>query len=388
MSPAPCASSRPTAEQRARVTRRVTLVGALVNLALSALKILVGILAHSQSLVADGIHSLSDLLSDALVFYAAHHARQAADVQHPYGHGRFETAATLGLALLLLLVAADVAWDATRHLFAPATLSHPGVIALYVALSSVITKEWLYHYTRHAARRVRSEMMYANAWHHRSDAASSVVVFIGVGGTVMGLPYLDAVAAAIVALMIARIGIDLAVGSLRELVDTGLDAQRIQTIRNTILTVGGVRDIHMLRTRRLGGAAMADVHVMVEPYLSVSEGHMISLMVEQRLKRAIDELEDVTVHIDSEDDEATSSCLGLPLRAEILRRIDEAWRHLPQARERSRVVLHYLAGKIEIDVYFPLHEPVGGIQAEALAGSLQQALGAWTEIRRVRVYFG
>jgi len=381
-------SARPNVEQRAQVTRRVTWIGVWINVVLTILKILVGILAHSQSLIADGIHSLSDLLSDGVVLYAAHHARQAADAQHPYGHGRFETAATLGLAVLLLLVGAGLVWDAGNRLFSPAMLLRPGVIVLYVALLSVVTKEWLYHYTRRAARRVHSDMMLANAWHHRSDAVSSVVVFIGVAGTMAGLPYLDAVAATIVGLMIAKIGVDLTLGALRELVDTGLDDQRIRTIRDTILAVGGVSNIHMLRTRRLGGVAVADVHVLVEPRLSVSEGHMIGLMVEQRLKQVVDDLGEVTVHIDPEDDEATSTCLELPLRVEALRRIEEAWRPIPEASARTQIVLHYLSGKIEIDVYFPFHDRVSVIHAESLSQELGHALAHHAEFRQVRVYFG
>jgi cation diffusion facilitator family transporter len=379
---------RPDSLERARLTRRVTVVGGVVNLLLSGLKIVFGVLGNSQSLVADGIHSLSDLLTDVLVLYAAHHAQQEPDEQHPYGHARFETAATLGLSLFLFLVAAGLIWDAVSRLFHPESLLQPGISALYVAALSIASKEWLFHYTRIAAKRIRSDMLRANAWHHRSDAISSIVVLVGVAGTMAGLPYLDAVATVLVGFMIAKIGWDLGWGSVQELVDTGLEANRIQAIRDTILSVGGVRDIHMLRTRRLGGSAAADVHVLVEPRLSVSEGHMISLIVEQRLKEQIDELEDVTVHIDPEDDESAPPCTGLPLRAEAISRLDKAWRDIPEAQARTRVVLHYLGGAIDADVYLPLTATPGIGERSRIESALQSALASNSGFRTIRVYFG
>lgn len=287
-------------EERKRTTQQVTLVGALINTLLSVVKIAVGLIAQSQALVADGIHSLSDLLSDVLVYVAAQHAGHGPDSDHPYGHGRFETAATLGLGILLVMVALGISWDAVSRLFTPEKLLHPGPMALYAAALSIVAKEALYHYTVRAARRIRSDMLQANAWHHRSDAASSIVVLVGVAGTMAGLPYLDAIAAFAVGLMVAKIGWDLGWPAFQELVDEGLDEDRIKYIREIIFAVGGVDAIHMLRTRKIGGLASADVHVLVAPWISVSEGHMISQLVTDQLLLEVEELSDVTVHIDPE----------------------------------------------------------------------------------------
>jgi len=374
-----------TPAERSRLTKRVTLVGAVANLVLSALKIIFGFIGHSHALIADGIHSLSDLLSDGLVYFAAHHSQHEPDEQHPYGHGRFETAATLGLALLLFLVAGGLIWDATERLFSPETLLQPTAIALYVAGLSVLVKEWLYHYTQKTARHIGSDMMRANAWHHRSDAISSIVVLVGVAGTMAGLPYLDAVAAVVVGVMIGRIGWELGWGSVQELVDTGLDADRIEEIRGTILSVGGVRDIHMLRTRSLGGQASADVHVLVDPYLSVSEGHMISLMVEQSLKRKIDEIKDVTVHIDPEDDETAPPCIGLPLRAQLLPRLQAAWADIPLAAKADSFMLHYLNGKVEVDLHFDDLSCEPNCEEQLLA-DLQRAVADIPDVGRIRLF--
>lgn len=375
------------ASERSRIMRRVTLVGALVNLVLSVLKVVFGFIGQSHSLIADGIHSFSDLLSDGLVFFAAHHAHQAPDEQHPYGHGRFETAGTLGISLFLFFVAAGLIWDATERLFDPDTLLDPTPIALYVAAISVIAKEWLYHYTRIAAVRINSNMMRANAWHHRSDAVSSVVVLVGVGGTMAGLAYLDAIASVLVGMMIAKIGWELGWGSVQELVDTGLEPDRIEAIRATIIKVDGVRGIHMLRTRRMGGSASADVHILVDPELSVSEGHMISLMVERSLTREIQELDDVTVHIDPEDDEKAPPCLGLPTRSRVIAILDDLWRDYPRLRGRTRLVLHYLSGKVHVDIYLPLESVTEMDQRESIQRDIQQSVADHKEFGNVRAFF-
>ena len=369
------------------------MVGGLVNLGLSVVKVGAGVLWHSQALIADGIHSLSDLLSDGLVWYAGRHAAQGPDLEHPYGHGRYETLATLALGILLLAVAVGIGWDAGKRLFAPDELLRPQPLALAVILVSILVKEWLYWWTLGYARRVRSDMLHANAWHHRSDAVSSVVVLVGVGGTLVDLPYLDAVAAVVIAVMIAHIAWRLGRQSIRELVDTGLEAERLAVIEKTIGAVGGVRSIHTLRTRKHGWQTALDVHVLIDPRVSVSEGHMIALLVEERLKSRIDEITDVTVHIDSEDDEpkdgeAEPGSAALPTRAEVLARLGRLWQGVSEVTECRRVVLHYLNGRIDVELYFPLGVCAGeGSRAEEIRDRLGSALAADLVFNQVFVYF-
>lgn len=377
-------------ERRAEAISRTAVIGGLVDLGLSVVKVGAGVLWHSQALIADGIHSLSDLLSDGLVWYAGRHAAQAPDLEHPYGHGRYETLATLFLGGLLLAIAVGIGWDAGKRLFAPAELLQPRPLALVAALVSIVTKEWLYWWTLGYARRVRSTMLHANAWHHRSDAVSSIVVLVGIGGTLMGLPYLDAIAAALIAVMIARIAWRLGWQSIRELVDTGLEAEHLDAIRETIGSVGGVRDIHTLRTRRHGWQASVDVHALVDPLVSVSEGHMIAQLVENRLKSQVDEVTDVTVHIDPEDDEMGQASVEFPTRAEALARLGQLWEGgVSEATRRRRTVLHYLNGRIDVEVYFPLDVCAGeDSRAENIRGRLQSALKADPIFNQVFVYFG
>lgn len=339
---------------RYRETIKVTLIGSVVDLLLGVFKIQFGFLSQSQALIADGIHSLSDLATDAIVLYATKHSHTEADEEHPYGHGRFETVATVGLGIALLVVAIGISIDATLRLFNPEKLLIPSMGALIVAAISIVSKEAIYHYTMRVARKYKSNMLRANAWHSRTDAISSVVVLVGVAGSMAGLWYLDAIAAIGVGLMIAKIGWDLAWHSIRELVDTGLDAERVEAIREIILAVDGVVSLHILRTRRMAGEALVDVHIQVAPHISVSEGHYVSETVRARIIKEIEEVTDVMVHIDPENDEVTPPNTGLPLRRKLMAQLEDQWRGLEAASRIEEVTLHYLEGQIQVELKLPL----------------------------------
>jgi cation diffusion facilitator family transporter len=375
-----------TMDARYREVRKVTVVGGVVDLLLGIVKILVGTAAGSQALVADGVHSLSDLATDFLVVFAAKHSHREADEEHPYGHGRIETVATVILGVALVLVAIGICYDALHRMRAPELLGHPGMLALMVALVSVVSKEIIYHYTVRAARRLRSNMLYANAWHSRSDAISSVIVVIGVGGTMYGFTYLDAIAAAAVGVMIAKIGWDLLWKNLQELVDTSLEEDKVAAIRRAILDVGGVHALHMLRTRRSGSDALVDVHILVDSGLSVSEGHMIGEHVRTRLIGEMDDVSDVTVHIDPEDDEVASPCRDLPLRDEVMRRLENRWATLDAPPDIEKVVLHYLDGKVHVDIFVQTVD-LDAAGREILADSIRKSTRTVDDIGKVEVYF-
>ena len=376
------------ATTRYQETRHVTLVGAWIDLLLGIAKILVGWLFHSQALVADGIHSLSDLATDFIVLFAAKHADRQADDEHPYGHGRIETLATVGLGIALLLVAAGIIYDAVERMFRPDELLQPGMLALGVAALSVLAKEAIYHYTMHFARKHRSNMLRANAWHSRSDAISSIVVMIGIIGTMQGLDYLDAVAAVVVGVMVAKIAWDLSWHSARELIDTALDEAEVQALREEIRAVPGVKALHMLRTRRSGGDVLVDVHIQVAPEVSVSEGHQIGERVRHGLLSRHDEVCDVTVHIDPEDDE-TGPVTGkdLPLRPQLLEQLKAAWKDFDLPVEQFETTLHYLNGRVDVDLILPLEKAESREKLASLAGALQDAAAGITGGGRVRLLF-
>ncbi len=377
----------PDADVRFQASRRVTVIGAVVNLLLAIGKTIMGVLGNSQALVADGVHSFSDLVTDAMVLVASQHGSKAADEDHPYGHARIETAMTAGLGAILITVAAGNSIDAGERLFNPEERLRPGVLALVAAALSVFANEGLFRYTLRVARRVRSNLLKANAWHHRSDALSSIVVIVGVGGTMAGLDYLDAIAAVGVALMVAKMGWDLAWNSLRELVDTSLDAKTVKAIRDELKQVDGVHSVHELRTRRMGPDALVDVHVLVDPELSVSEGHHVSETARSRLIRRFEEVQDVLVHIDPEDDETSRPSVGLPSRNALLEELRPRWRAIfGEGLEEKKVTLHYLDWRVRLEVVLPL-VALERHSAEFLQRALAATSHEREEVELIRFYF-
>ncbi len=362
-------SARAEAQQSYTAKRRVTLVGAVVNAMLAVGKIISGTVGQSQALVVDGVHSLSDLSSDALVMWATRIGSLEADHNHPYGHERFETAATLAVGLVLLLIAGGFAWDAITRLLNPEMLGNPGWLALGAAVLSVGCKEGLYHYTRQVADQYKSDLIRANAWHHRSDALSSVIVIVAVIGSMAGAPWLDAVAALLVALMVGWMGASLGWRAGRELVDTGLEPRQLRAISLLINSVDGVLGHGDLRTRKMGGATLADVRVQVAPDISVSEGHRIGDAVLEKVRDSLEHVSDVFVHVDPEPEEQAARSAALPLRSEVEPRVREAWGGLlGNALTQCELLLHYRDGHIDIDLILPAGENITIAGAE-----LQQA---------------
>ena len=383
------AQLRDAAPQRYAIIRRVTLVGAGVDLILALAKVGGGLAAQSQSLVADGVHSISDLVTDLLVLLAAKLARAKPDADHPYGHERIETAATVALGVVLILIGAGIAFDSLWRLFHPEKLQIPAWWAMAIAAVSVAFKEAVYHYTMRAARRFRSKLLEANAWHARSDAASSIVVIVGVGGALLGLGYLDAIAAVVVSGMIGRMGYRLARQSVEELIDTGLEPDQVEAIRGALMKVDGVRDLHMLRTRQMGPKSLVDVHILLDDSkLSVSEGHQISETARAELIREFRDIEDVTVHIDPEDDEEVAQGRHLGLRGEIETKLRAAWSDLPEAAAIRRITLHYLDGRIQVEVELPLDLALGHGAPESIRRRFELVAETDPDVSEVRVLFG
>lgn len=289
--------SPPVGGLRQRAAWRSTWVSVAVNTLLAAGQIGVGLLSRSQGLVADGIHSLSDLLSDFIVLFASHHSQRGADDDHPYGHQRFETAASLALGVLLLLVGFGMLWSAARKLEAPDSIARVHTVALWIALIALIAKESLFRYLFAVAKRVKSALLAANAWHARSDAASSMVVAVGIVGNLMGYKLLDPVAALIVGLFVGRMGWQFAWRSLHELMDGSADAAEVEKIRTTLTATPGVLGIHELRTRKMGDLIFVDAHLEVDAALSVEAGHNIAVEARRRVMRHHQVL-DLMTHVD------------------------------------------------------------------------------------------
>jgi cation diffusion facilitator family transporter len=247
-----------------------------VNIGLTVSQVAAGLLSGSQGLMADGIHSLSDLLADFVVLLAVQHSKKAPDDDHHYGHHRYENLASLVLGALLVAVGVGMAWSAIHKLQSPTSIPTVQVVALWVALGALIAKEALFRYMLAVAKRVRSSMLVANAWHARSDAASSLVVAIGIGGNLMGVALLDPIAALVVGLMVTRMGWSFMWESTQDLTDRAATQEQISGIAADILATPGVLGLHQLKTRKTGDMILADVHLEIDARLTVAQGHAIA----------------------------------------------------------------------------------------------------------------
>jgi cation diffusion facilitator family transporter len=340
-----------SAQQINQLKNKVTIIGALVNIFLCVIKIGFGILGQSAALIADGVHSLSDLASDLLVLVAVKMGAQEADHEHPYGHRRFETLATTILGIGLIVIAAGIAWDVYQRILSPERLLIPQESALGIAAISILVNEWLFQYTKRIALITRSKLLLANAWHHRSDAISSIIVLMGIAGSLLGYIWADAIAAVLVAVMVAKIGFNLVADSVKELVDTGLSPELVEKIRTEITAISGVKEIHLLRTRQMGEDALVDAHIVVGSRITVSEGHMIGDVVRDVLISKFNDVQEVLVHIDPENDEHKEEWHKGLLRDEIDILLNEYLAENYGLIDEFRV--HYIEGGVEIEVILP-----------------------------------
>ncbi|MEW6512714.1 MAG: cation diffusion facilitator family transporter [Pseudomonadota bacterium] len=293
--------------ERFRAGQRITWVSVAVNIVLTVMQVIVGFVANSMALVADAMHTLSDIIADGFVLWANRKGAEVADDEHPYGHGRYETAASLVLGLLLTITGAGILISAAGRLQSIGELPPVGVAAMWAAIFTLIGKEGLFRYMLGIAERLRSPMLIANAWHARADALSSLVVAAGVGGALLGFTFADAVAAIVVGGMIIKAGLGFAWEAMRELIDTGLPAEEVAAIRQTLATTPGVVDLHELRTRRMAHRVYVDVHVQVDGNITVREGHEIGELARKRVLAAHPEVLDVLIHLDPENDSMIQS---------------------------------------------------------------------------------
>ncbi|WP_323119482.1 cation diffusion facilitator family transporter [Burkholderia alba] len=364
----------PSSEKHA-VARKSTFVSIVVNVVLATLQILIGVIAHSQALIADGVHSLSDLVSDFIVLIANRHSGAKPDADHNYGHSRYETVGSLFLGAILITVGIGMLWRAGDRIVHLDEIPDVHAIALAVAVIVLFSKEALFRYMLREAQRVRSALLVANAWHARSDAASSLVVAIGIIGSLAGVKLLDPIAAAIVGFMVARMGWTFGWDALQDLSDRALDEEASAEIRALLAATPGVLDVHDLRTRKMGDSALVDAHILVDPMISVSEGHFIAESARARAltdKRVLDAL----IHVDPENDAARRPALGLPPRSQVAARIEAEL--ASRGLRPSAVNLHYLSTGLEIDITLApdarngAPDPAGQLDPDAL----KRAFGA------------
>ena len=345
--------------QELRAARNVTLVGLVLDAVLGISKVVVGFFYNSYALIADGIHSFSDVASDIMVLVLFRISREEPDEDHPYGHERFETLGAVILGSILIALAGALAWEALQRVWQSAG-SVPGWPVLVVAVFAVLSKEWIYHYTLRVGRAVRSDLLVANAWHSRTDALSSIIVLIGASGAMLGFPWLDAVAACGIAVIVAKIGWHLAWDNVKELVDTAMPLEKQRHLREVAEETEGVESVNAIKSRRMGSDFLLDIHLQVDPQVSVSEGHEIGVRAEHRILEAVPEVREVTFHIDAEDEalqDAVHSAI-LPSRSAVADELERRWGDLINFRNTCPPRLHYLADEVSVELFLESRDAI------------------------------
>ncbi|HPQ67696.1 MAG TPA: cation diffusion facilitator family transporter [bacterium] len=287
-------------KQQDKAVRRVTWIGFFANLLLMAFKFFAGVVGNSAAMIADAAHSASDLASDIVVLIGLRISAQPRDKTHPYGHGKVETSVAVLVGMMLIGVGGFIFWEGAQGLYLNIEKT-PGFIALLAALFSIVVKEILYQITLRAGRKAGRPSVIANAWHHRSDAFSSVAALAGIGGNMLGVSHLDQLAGMVVALIVVHVGFKIAWEAYKDLIDTAVETKFQTRLIDTVRHIDGVRGYHKLRTRKVGMAIFVDIHIEVDGNLSMRAGHAIADRVEHTL---IDKLkvDDVTVHVDIADE--------------------------------------------------------------------------------------
>ena len=371
-------------DRRHRVIKKITITGAIVNCLLAASQILFGIIGHSQALLADGFHTLSDLLSDFIVLFAVKQSSAAADEDHPYGHGRIETLATVILGFLLVIAGLGIGYRGISSIVS-SQQSNPALVTLVFAGLAIFAKEFLYRYTIKAAKQVHSNLLESNAWHHRSDALSSAVVLVGISAQLLGVPYMDILAAIVVAIMIIVMGIRLTSKAFAELIDTSLDIELVGQVKSLIEGNESVREVHSLRSRSMGGLGYVDAEIRVNPRLTVSEAHYIAFSLEQSIKASFEKIIDVSIHVDPLTESGHDSVSDLPPRPEIEEMLAAAWRELPCCDQIEQIHLHYLQSQVEVDLVLP-----GSLSTADYSGQIDRIIEQAVDLKhigKVNIYF-
>lgn len=338
-----------------QVIKKTSLISALVNFLLAALKVLIGSIGHSQALIADGIHSLSDLLTDGLVMLTAKLGQERPDDRHPYGHRRIETLGTILIAIVIISIGIGLAVDSIEKWHSHHSTIMPSPWVLVIAAVSIIANEGLFRYLLHHSKKIRSALLESNAWHNRSDMLVSAIVLIGAALQYTGIHYIDLFASILIAAMIFRMGANMISTCVKELIDTAADQDTQNTIKGIIEGVPGVVGIHHLRTRLHSGDILLDAHLQVDGTITVSEGHLIGDLVMKALYASVENMVDITIHIDAEDDDKINpeDTLKLPTRETIRAHLNKHIDELPHLNNLIGMQLHYINSICRIDLVFP-----------------------------------
>ena len=363
---------------------RAIVIGMIANLLLSLFKFVGGILGNSVALVADAIHSLSDLVTDIIVLFTHRIGKMPQDEDHPYGHGRAETIGATAIGMLIIVTGIGVTyetWEAMGEGFGQA----PGLLAASAALFSILVNEGLFHYTRRVGEETNSPSLVANAWHHRSDAISSIAALIGIVGAWQGFAFMDPLAGAVVGCLIVKVGIDITRQGVRDLMDTALSDEHTKKIHAILSEIPEVLHFHDLRTRIIGGEFLIDLHILVDPEMTVTEGHRVAETARRNLIKAIRNIQDVLVHVDGEHDAEVEGIYPVT-RKELLEIARPLIAELAGNISQPQIRVHHIKGKNMVDVFIKIGSNQNMEDSRALVANIKSKLETTPQIDQARVF--
>jgi cation diffusion facilitator family transporter len=363
---------------------RAIIVGMIANILLSLFKFIGGLLGNSVALVADAIHSLSDLVTDIIVLFTHRIGKIPQDKDHPYGHGRAETIGATVIGLLIIATGIGVIHE-TWEAMAEAPDKAPGLLAATAALLSILINEGLYHYTRRVGEAAQSPSLIANAWHHRTDAISSIAALIGIVGASQGFAFMDPLAGAVVGCMVVKVGIDITREGVRDLMDTALSDEHTKKIHSILKDIPEVLHFHDLRSRVIGGEFLIDVHILVDSEMTVTEGHRVAETARRNLINSIPNIQDVLVHVDGEHDAEVEGIYPVT-RKELVDIARPMISELGENISPAEIRVHHIKGKNIVDVFIKIGSSQNMEDSRSLVANIKSKLETAPQIDQVRVF--
>jgi cation diffusion facilitator family transporter len=359
-------------------------IGAAANLFLSLIKFIGGVFGHSIALIADSIHSLSDLVTDVVVYFSYGVGQLPPDKNHPYGHGRAETIGVTVVGLLIIITGIRVAyesWETINQIIDKT----PGAIAASIAILSIFIKEGLYHYTIKIGKASKSPSIIANAWHHRSDTISSIAALVGILGAWNGFLMMDHIAGGLVGLMVCKIGLDFFRKGFRDLMDTALNEEKTKKVLAILNEIPEVLHFHNLRSRTIGGEVLIDVHIQVDAEMTVTEGHQVAEVVRRNIIKAFNNVQDVLVHVDGEHDAEIENLYHVT-KKEITEIVNPIIESLSGVRSDPKIRVHHINGEIIVDIFLQINGIQRMEETQKLISEAKSRLEATTPIDRARFF--
>ena len=363
---------------------KAIIIGAVANLLLAAFKFVGGILGNSVALVADAIHSLSDLVTDIIVLFTHRIGQMPQDKDHPYGHGRAETIGAAVIGLFIIATGIGVIYETWQAINEEPGRT-PGLLAIIAATLSIAINEGLFHYTLRVGEATQSPSLMANAWHHRSDAISSIAALIGIIGAGQGFPFMDPLAGAIVGGMIVKVGIDITRQGVRDLMDTALSDEHTREFHTILKAIPEVLHFHDLRSRVIGGEFLIDLHILVDPEMTVTEGHRVAEIVRRNLIKAFDNIQDVLVHVDGESDAEVEAIYPIT-RKELIEIAQPLISELKGGILQPEIRVHHIKGKNILDVFLKIDSKLNMEDTRDLVAIVKSKLETAPQIDQARVF--